>query len=130
MELFLGDLIDTIHSMSVRLLDFHKSTGVRPYDPSMTKKACLQCCLLCTALNEHFGDDIDFAIKPKLHMFQEAGEYMSEILCDPSEYWAYRDESHVGFIARIASSRGGGRHAPTIPTLVLQRFRALSSLSA
>ena len=65
-------------------------------------------------------------MKPKMHMFQEMCEVQSELLCDPREFWAYKDESFMGVVSSMAHSRGGSATASTIPLHVLDTHRALS----
>eukprot|EP00974_Lingulodinium_polyedra_P126470 11198363-Lingulodinium_polyedra.AAC.1 len=60
-------------------------------------------------------------------MFQELGEFQTEELGNPRLFWAYKDESFVGFIAELAKSRGGGSVASTTPLKVVQRYRALGT---
>ena len=92
--------------------------------------------------------------KPKLHLVQELGEYMTEEVGNPRDFWNYADESFVGsgrggwrggrerrekkqkqdwrygveerFIAQLALSRGGARAAGTTPHAVIERYRALA----
>ncbi len=58
-------------------------------------------------------------------MMQELCEYMVYEHGDPSCYWTYKDEDFVGYIAKMASSRGGPRQAATAPKAVFARYGAV-----
>ena len=83
------------------------------------------CCRQALILYKSLG----WCLKPKAHMFQERCEYVADLHGNPANYWTYRDESFVGFVAACASSRGGGRMPATMALSVLQRFRALSGVA-
>ena len=106
-------------SMLRQLLDFQLGMGVKDFNPDVLANACRECLLLYTSLGWH--------MKPKVHMWQELCEYQIYNLGDPSLYWNYADESYVGFISKIASSRGGGRSPSTMPLNVIKAIRALGS---
>ncbi len=44
---------------------------------------------------------------------------------DPSLYWTYQDETYVGFISSMATSRGGPQSAAALPESVFTRYSAL-----
>ena len=119
----------TVLRLVSALMDFYMTLGVRPYPVELAKKACRAVCLLYVALNEEAvaaGKDA-WRVKPKLHIFQEMGEYQTEQLGDPKSYWCYTDEDFVGLCSEIGFSRGGPSTAETTPGRVCDRFRALSA---
>eukprot|EP00974_Lingulodinium_polyedra_P035515 3408349-Lingulodinium_polyedra.AAC.1 len=59
-------------------------------------------------------------------MFQELIEYQSQTLGNPKLYWNYADEDYVGWVATIATSRGGPKQAATLAKKVLDRYRAMT----
>ena len=59
-------------------------------------------------------------------MFQELSEYQTFDLGHPARFWTYQDESFVGEVAKMATSRGGPRAAATATRLVLSKYKALS----
>eukprot|EP00974_Lingulodinium_polyedra_P016402 1588321-Lingulodinium_polyedra.AAC.1 len=68
-----------------------------------------------------------WAMKPKLHLFQELGEYMAHTHGNPKNFWNYKDEDFVGWLAKMARSRGGPKSAATAAKAVIDRYRALCS---
>ena len=56
------------------------------------------------------GNPLRWKMKPKFHLVQEMGKYQAKELGNPRLFWTYPDESFVGFIAKVVSSRGG-RHS-------------------
>ena len=60
-----------------------------------------------------------------MHMMQEMGEYQTQTIGNPRDFWCYKDEDYMGFIGDMASARGGVALPATIPTRVFQRFRGL-----
>ena len=118
----------TVAQLLSHLFDFYMALGVTPFQAETVAKACRACCTLYKALSDQSENPKLWAMKPKIHMFQELAEYMASELGNPADYWCYRDESFVGFVAAVAMSRGGGRATATMSENVLQKFRALSSL--
>ena len=59
--------------------------------------------------------------KPKFHMYQELAEYQSHSIGNPRDCWSYKDESFMGYVAKLSLSRGGPRTAKTAPERVLTR---------
>ena len=53
-------------------------------------------------------------------------EYLTNESGDPSRFWAYADEDHVGEIGRMAKIGGGKRIASTTPETVIQKMRIRS----
>ena len=66
--------------------------------------------------------------KPKFHLFSEMGEYQSAELGNPRHFWAYADESFVGFVSTLAASRGGGHTASTLPERTIARYRIMNAM--
>ena len=64
--------------------------------------------------------------KRKFHMMCELCECQVEMFGSPEEFWAYADESFVGFVAEFSNKRGGAASASSDSENVLNRFRALS----
>jgi hypothetical protein len=64
-------------------------------------------------------------MKPKVHLFQELCQYISFTHGSPEQFWAYKDESWCGEMAKSAQRRGGQESVTTVPERLLQRFRAL-----
>ena len=126
--------LGTTHSLTVykcvsALMDYYMTFGVHPFPAAAAKAATLNFCILYRALHDEArrSGAMTWNIKPKLHMFQELGEYQVDVLGDPSGFGAYKDEDFVGLCATIGSSRGGGSTATTTPTRVISRIRALSA---
>jgi hypothetical protein len=129
MEAHLG----TPHALTVArlfsfLMDFYVACSTSPFSPEAAASSCRQCCLLWGALASEASQlgVCAWVIKPKHHLFQELGEYMTAEIGNPRDFWCYKDEDFVGFIAQVAASRGGGGNASTTPTRALQRYRALA----
>ena len=120
----------TIVSMLSRLVDFYMLLGVRPFALDKCKAASLECVVLYKALHDtqESGSVTLWPLKPKIHMFQELAEFVVEVLGDPADFWNYRDESFVGFIATMSASRGGGRGPATMPLNALNRWRVSATL--
>lgn len=118
-------LHSTISATFAKLFDYQMSLGVTPFHHEACAKACRDCCTLYKGISDNTPSNL-WKIKPKIHMFQELCEYMAPMLRDPSNYWNYRNESYVGFISSVSSSRGGVRTAAKNPKNVLQKCRALA----
>ncbi len=110
---------NTMASLFRRLLDFQLGMGIDDFKPEVLATACRECLLLWKALGWH--------MKPKIHLWQELCEHQVFLLGDLSRYWNYADESFVGYVSVIASSRGGGRAAATMALDVLHKMKALMS---
>lgn len=48
-----------------------------------------------------------WAIKPKFHLFQELVQYQALEHGNPRGFWEYKDEDFVGWVAKMATRRGG-----------------------
>ena len=117
----------TIMQTFSALLDFYMLMS-REWDGKLAKQYCRRYCVLYGSLNDdaHSRNSNLWPIKPKMHMFQELGEFLTEEVGNPSQFWAYKDEDFVGWISDFAASRGGGHVASTCPLRVCERYRALS----
>ena len=62
--------------------------------------------------------------KPKFHLWGEFAEYQSPVTGNPAFHWTYSDEDFVGWVAKLAGSRGGPTGPATVAKQVLQRHRA------
>ena len=109
------------------LLDFYMLMGLDEYNADVGAEACRKCCIMYTALSKEqrdIGYDRRWRQKPKMHLFQELAEYQGPILGNPRRFWAYQDEDFVGWVAKIARSRGGPNQASTAAKRVMLRYRA------
>ena len=63
-----------------------------------------------------------FGLKPKSHLMAELAftSYTS-----PTAFWTYRDEDFGGFVAQMASRRGGANNPFSVGTSFFDRFAAL-----
>jgi hypothetical protein len=109
------------------LLDCYQCMGHRPFESSVCADSCRRFLMLYKSLGNNASESWAWLVKPKFHMVQELCEYMTEEIGNPSNFWAYRDESFVGFIAEVGMSRGGKNNAETTPGRVVKRYRALCS---
>lgn len=64
-------------------------------------------------------------MKPKFHLMAELVSGQTYELGNPAHFWCYLDETFVGLVSKLASSRGGQRTAVTTPTNVLRKYRSL-----
>ena len=93
----------------------------RPYNAKATADACRQFLLLYSSL----GGGPNWKVKPKFHMVQEMTEYQAvDMDMSPADFWAYRDEDFVGWVATFAGSRGGANNAGSASLRTIQRYRA------
>ncbi len=99
--------------------------GINDFQAETLSRISYEFSLLYKALAEEKVQKTRWFLKPKLHLMQELCEYMVHDHGNPSGYWTYMDEDFVGFIAKMASSRGGPRKAKTAPTAVMARYSAL-----
>ncbi len=119
----------TVYKLASALLDFYTTLGIQPFPVKDAKSACRSICCLYVALHDEAvaNGKTAWAVKPKLHLFQELGEYMTETMGDPKSYWCYLGEDFVGLMAIIGFSRGGGRSPEALALDIINRFRALSA---
>ena len=129
----LHELLDTPFSNTVlacfsALMDVYMTISTEPFMPEILAKVTRKFLLLYGALLKATDNDMEWKIKPKFHLMQELGEFMSFELGNPRNCWAYKDESLVGFIADVAASRGGANNPGTLPNRVVDRVRAMLNL--
>ena len=122
---------ETILKVATSLFDLYCLFGAEPVDHKTISDACQRLCLLYASL----GDDTEDAhapwrLKPKFHMMCELCQYQVEKFGSPEEFWAYADESFVGFVAEFSERRGGAASASTSCEIVLNRFRALAKAAS
>ena len=110
-----------VHSNAVvkvasSLLDIYEIFAHRPVDHRALSETCRRVCLLYRSLNPKPTCTQDgWRIKPKFHMMCELCEYQASEFGSPEEFWAYKDESFVGFAAEFSHKRGGARMQPPQP---------------
>ena len=115
----------TMACMLSYLLAFYLAMDTSPFDQGLAAASCRKFCLLYAALNKEAKDDRFWRIKPQMHLFQELAEFQTESLGNPRHFWAYKDESFMGFLAQIAANRGGGHTAQTTPLKTMNKYLAL-----
>lgn len=123
------------HSLTVlkcisSLMDFYLLMMLPKWHAPEAASACRQFCLLYAALRAEAaatGDDQTWRIKPKMHLFAELAEFQAPWMGNPSAYWNYADEDFVGWVAGIASSRGGPTSAASTAKRTLERYRIAQS---
>ena len=64
-------------------------------------------------------------IKPKFHLFQELVQYQALELGNPKGFWEYKDEDFVGWVATMATRRGGSSTHRVLADKVLNRYKAM-----
>eukprot|EP00969_Alexandrium_andersonii_P218521 9652696-Alexandrium_andersonii.AAC.1 len=119
----------TVLQAAVNLLNFYMLLGAPEWSPSVGADACRTFCMAYRALfleAKAAGREGFWVMKPKVHMFQEFGEYQTHLFGSPKLFWAYRDEDFVGWVATLAKSRGGPKTCSTVARNVLEKYRALS----
>ena len=118
-------LTQAMLAMTHSLLMVYRTFASDTFDPAALATACRKFCLQYGALGRATASELLWKPKPKFHLMQEMCEYASEELGNPREFWCYKDEDFVGFVATLAASRGGGKLAHTNPEKALDRWRAL-----
>ena len=126
--------LNTLHSETVRLafsslFDIYLLMSAEVYDAAAAANACRQFCLHYGALSEEAArvraDTLFWKEKPKMHLMQELFEVQGrDFDMNPADFWSYRDEDFVGWVATFAGSRGGPNRCVSNATRVLQRYRA------
>ena len=124
----------TAHSATVSacvdaLFSFYMDIQDEQFSPADAGTHPRKCCLLYKALSDG-AEGKYWRLKPKFHLFVELAEYQALSLGSPRLFWAYKDEDFVGFVADLAHSRGGGSVCSTVPSRVVQRWRALCTHGA
>lgn len=118
----------TMLKIASGLFDLYSLFASEPFDAKACADACRRVCLLYRSMNPDGQDAQEcWRVKPKFHMMCELCEYQAEVFGSPQEFWAYADESFVGFVAEFSHKRGGAANATSTSEVVLNRFRALSS---
>ena len=114
-------------ALSKSLLEVYNTFSTEPFDQGALAAASRQFCLQYSALGQVTKSEILWKPKPKFHLMQELCEYTSMEVGNPTQFWCYKDEDFVGWVADFAESRGGGGTAATCPTRVVERYRAMIS---
>ena len=118
---------ESILKVATMLFDLYCLFAVRPVDHKAIADTCQRLCLMYATLGDGTDDtQASWRVKPKFHMMCELCEYQVETFGSPEEFWAYADESFVGFVAEFSERRGGGTFASTACENVLNRFKALA----
>ena len=119
----------TVLRIASNLFDVYNIFSCEPFDAKECAESCRRLCLLYASMNPAAQDDPSqgWRVKPKFHMMCELCEYQAPEFGSPQEFWAYADESFVGFVAEFSHKRGGAANATSTSENVLNRFRALSS---
>ena len=113
----------TIAATFSRLLDVYHCVAATEYDPGTAASACRQFLLLYKSLGT--PGSLLWEIKPKFHMMQELFEFQAPALqSSPSDFWCYKDEDYVGWIATFAGSKGGANNAASAAARTISRYRA------
>ena len=118
---------ETILKVASLLFDLYCLFSERPVNHKAIADTCRRLCLVYSSLGDGTDDvQAGWRLKPKFHMMCEMCEYQVEVFGSPEEFWAYADETFVGFVAEFSERRGGGATASTACENVLNRFRALA----
>ena len=115
----------TLEALMKHLMTFYMTFGCVPFGKEVASSSAKNVCLLYSGLSKRAGDPRFWKIKPKMHLFIELAEYQVLEVGDPSKFWTYLDEDFMGVISKYAAARGGGRRASTIPTSVMDKYRAM-----
>ena len=119
---------NTVLGCASSLLDFYMLLSMDEYNSEAAANATRRCALLYKALNseaEGAGDYKCWALKPKLHLFQELGEFMTKVSGNPRDFLTYKDEDFVGWVATMARKRGGPKSAASTANAAIDKYRAL-----
>lgn len=115
---------NTVLKIASCLFDLYNLFAARPVDYKACTDASRRLCLLFGSLDTHDS----WRVKPKFHMMQELCEFQVEEFGSPEAFWAYADESFVGFVAEFSHKRGGAANATSTCEAVLNRYRALAHI--
>ncbi len=115
----------TVKNLMDQLCNFYCLMGHDDFDAKAAADCCRKCCLYYGALSQEIGAT-GWRCKPKMHMWQEMAEFQTVSLGNPRDFWTYKDEDFVGFVAQLAHSRGGGGNSRTVPNHVFARYRGLA----
>jgi len=120
----------TVHGLFCSLLDMYMHMANDDWDQDGAATCCRQFCLLYSALSSeavrnHGAETLLWREKPKVHMLEELFEFQGrEMDMSPADFWCYKDEDFVGWVASFAGSRGGPSRCVTSTFRTLQRYRA------
>ena len=103
-------------------MDFYCTIGTDNFEVEAVQDIIQKFCLIYKSLASEDGSK--WYLKPKLHLMQELSLAMVT-QGDPANYWTYKDEDFVGFIASMSSSRGGARNPASLPENACVRYAAL-----
>ena len=127
----LNEKLQSSHSKTVlqamsHMMDFYQEMASANFDPDMARLSCQSFLLLYSALSDEAEANASVAwkLKPKMHLFQELAEYSVYEVGNPSEFWSYKDEDFMGWVAAMAYRRGGKVEVCTTTLQVLNRYRA------
>ena len=119
----------TMHRVASALFDLYCLFAQQPVDKDAIAEQCRRLCLLYATLSEEAEAKgvKAWLIKPKFHMMMELCEFQVQTFGSPEDFWAYADESFVGFVAEFSSRRGGVANATSSSLGVLSRYRCMST---
>jgi len=121
---------ETIQHLFISLLDMYMLMACEEFDADAADASCRRFCNLYGALYDEairiYGPENKLWVqKPKLHMLEELMEYQGrDLSISPNQFWCYKDEDFVGFVATFAGSRGGRSSCGNSSLRCLQRYRA------
>ena len=122
----------TVLACASELLDCYMLLSLDTYNVPLGKDTCHHFCVLYASLNaEARRSDPNtklWKMRPKIHLFQELAEYQTQYLGNPRTFWNYRDEDFVGWLAKLATTRGGARGAAAAAAGVMNRYRTFGAL--
>ena len=101
-----------------------------PFDPAQTSSSAPQACVLYGALHKEANPEdhgIFWRMTPKFSHVQKLAEFQATQIGNPRDFWAYKDEDFVGFIATLAMRRGGEAKCSTVRQGTFDRYRAVAA---
>ncbi|CAE7307171.1 unnamed protein product [Symbiodinium sp. CCMP2592] len=119
-----GDLDSAVLACISLLLACYAALDVEPYDPSLMEREVKRFALQYVSLRDHFGDNIAWRVKPKLHLLL----HLSQSPTCPKDIWCYRDEDFGGATAAMVRAKGGHNTPGNSSQLVLDKFKARNTL--
>ena len=115
----------TLMRVFALLLDVYQFVASSKYNAEAAATACRQFLVLYSSLAPEDAESKRWRVKPKFHMMQELFEFQAnEMGSSPAEFWCYRDEDFVGWVATFAGSKGGANNAASAGLRTIQRYRA------
>ena len=133
----LNDALATQHTRAVLgvvslLLDIYMLFSLKPFNANLVGDLSRKLCVQYAALSheaELDGRPKDWRTKPKFHTMSELLEYQThELEGSPTDFWAYKDEDFVGWIADISCRRGGPSSAASAAESLLKRYSGLAHM--